>query len=53
MVKSQIERLKKDLRNLEYHEKRMIKANRFDCIKGIEQKKQYLEDHISQLAEET
>ena len=49
MVKSQIERLKKDLRNLEDAAQRMIDQDRGDCLKGILLKKQYLKDHIEQL----
>lgn len=49
MVKSQIERLKKDLRDLEDCQKELILKEREDCIRGILMKKQYLIDHIQQL----
>ena len=49
IIKSQIERLKRDLRSLEDYEQKLIDSDRMDYMKGIFLKKQYLRDHIDQL----
>ena len=49
IVRTQIERLKKDLRRLEKYEKDMIEQDKTDTIKDILLKKQWLEESIENL----
>lgn len=49
IVRTQIERLKKDLRKLEKHEKNLIDNEQTDMIKNILLKKQWLVESIENL----
>ena len=49
MVKRQVERLKKDLRNLETFEYQLFTEERYDIMKSVRLKKEYLKDQITQL----
>lgn len=49
IVRTQIERLKKDLRKLEKHEKNLIDNDQTDMIKNILLKKQWITESIENL----
>lgn len=49
MVNSQIERLKKDSRELEYHIKKLTKRGRSDAAYKLAKKQSYLDAAIDQI----